>query len=109
MVQFCMEGSEGCLQESIRLVPVKLGQTGIRIGLPEGFSRMEEERQRSRYPRAGRPETILENGGSVQVTAQLLGLQVEASAIRQAAEEIRQLAGELFPQYQVSPVYLCGE
>lgn len=109
MVQFCMEGSEGCLQESIRLVPVKLGQTGIRIGLPEGFSRMEEERQRSRYPRAGRPETILENGGSVQVTAQLLGIQVEASAIRQAAEKIRQLAGELFPQYQVSPVYLCGE
>lgn len=68
---------------------------------------MEEDRQHRYYPRKGRPEIILENGSGVQITAQPLNQKVESARIRFAAEEVCLLTKEMFPRYEISPVYLC--
>lgn len=109
MKQFCMEESEGCSQDRIRFIPVSLDRIGLQLELPEGFYRMEEDRQHRYYPRKGRPDMILENGGGVQITAQSLSQKIEPTQTRSAAEEMCRLTKELFPRYKVSPVYLCGE
>ena len=109
MEQFCMEESEGCTQESIRFIPMSLDGIGLVLELPEGFYQMEEDRQHRYYPRKGRPEIILENGSGVQITAQPLNQKVESARIRFAAEEVCLLTKEMFPRYEISPVYLCRE
>lgn len=109
MKQFCMEGSEGCSQDGIRFIPVSLDRTGLQLELPEGFYRMEEDRQHRYYPRKGRPDTILENGGGVQITAQSFNQKIEPAQTRPAVEEMRRMTKEMFPRCNVSPVYLCRE
>ena len=109
MRQFCVEESEGCMQDNILFTPMDLGQTGLVLELPEGFSQMEEEKQFRRYPWKGRPEFILENCSGVQVTAQDTGQKMETVQIRSAAEAVCRMTRELFPRYKLSPVYLGGE
>lgn len=109
MAQFCMEGSEGCSQDGIRFIPVSLDGTGLQLDLPEGFFRMEEDRQYSYYPRRGRPGMILENGCGVQATAQLLKQEMGPAQTRSAVEEVCRMTKEMFPAYRISPVYLCRE
>ena len=106
MNQFCTDESESCLQNSIRLVSVNLDKIGLQLELPEGFFPMEEDKQHRFYPRKGRPEIILENSDGIQITAQSFRQQIKSAQIRQAAEELCLSTKEMFPKYEISPVYL---
>lgn len=52
---------------------------------------------------------ILENNSGVQITAQSLKQEMKSDQTRSAVEELCLMTKELFPEYRISPVYLCGE
>ncbi len=105
---FCTKESEGCMQESIRLVSVKLGGT-LQLELPEGFQETGDEKMHRYYPCGEQPDILLEGCGGVQMTGRFTERKLETDRVRPAAEEIREMAGEAFPEYGISPVYLCAE
>ncbi|MBO5032837.1 MAG: hypothetical protein J6D08_13300 [Lachnospiraceae bacterium] len=70
---------------------------------------MQEERVHRCYPWEERPDIILENDSSVQITAQIIRQKTQAAQIHCAVEGIQKMTESLFPQYRVSPVYICGK
>lgn len=105
---FCTEESEGCMQESIRLVLMEMGGI-LQMELPEGFRETGEEKMHQCYPCGEQPDILLEGCDGVQMTGRFTERKLETDRIRPAAEEIREMAEETFPEYGISPVYLCTE
>lgn len=106
MKVFSTQESEGCSQESIILVPMKLDRLGLCLEFPEGFYPMEEEKQCRIYPWEGRPEVIWENNCGVQITGQMTGQKMRNGEIYNAALAVRELTESTFLKYRISPVYL---
>lgn len=102
---FCMKESEGCRQESVRMMTLKLHELCMQMTFAEGFYPMEDEKKDRVYPWAEQPDVIWENNCGVQITGQMTEQKVRAEDFYSAVQSFRSLTETTFPDCSISPVH----
>lgn len=105
-ILFCQD-TEGCIQDTVRMVVWQKTEKKFSMELPEGFLEMDEESREEIYPYAERPEIILEDvSENAQITLQFFEKELKEEEVRDALSQILELTQETFPEYKTSPEYL---
>lgn len=99
--------SEGSVQDTLKLVTWEFPEGQFSLALPEGFVRMDENKQEGCYPMSNRPQLILDKEqDEAQVTIHFFHKAMNKEDAKRAIEQIFELTRKSYVQYKYSPTYL---